>query len=115
MKDDGQQTLEYAVAGNQSAMKQSRWGVVSVCFSSAGVLSAVLGIAFNARFGVHGDVLPIWAIACTGTCVCSLLIGLVSSIIGILQNRRRRGAAVAGLAVASLFLLLLILWTGFRH
>ena len=107
---DPRLTLEYA--GNPR--KQSRWGLASVAFSIAAVFAAVVGMALNARFGIHGDVLPLWLLASVGGCLFSLLAGFVSGIVGICQTRRRREAAMAGLAIAAMFLVSLVLWTGIR-
>lgn len=96
----------------QPDARQSRWGVASLGFSTAAILSAALAFALNAIIGVHGDVPPLWAVLSVGTCLLSLLSGVASGIVGVLQKRKRRDAAAAGMAIAVLFLLFLVLWTG---
>jgi hypothetical membrane protein len=64
----------------------------------------------NARSGVHEDVPPLWAYVSVGTCLLSMLAGVASGIVGILQKRRRRGVAAAGIAMAALFQLFLVAW-----
>ena len=108
--DNGDGNLEHAQS--QPVVRQSRWGMASLAFSAVAIASAALAIVLDSLLGVHGDVPPLWAIACVGTCLVSLLAGLASGITGVLQKRARRGAAAAGIAIATVFLLFLALWTG---
>lgn len=96
-------------------MKQSRWGLASVTFSVTCVLSAIVATALNMRLGIHGDVLPLWLLVSVGVSVLSLFAGLFCGIAGVLQTRRRRATAIAGLTIAALFVLAFMAWTGLRH
>jgi hypothetical protein len=111
MKDDINQIPISTDVQNPDS-RQSWWGFISVGFSITAIVSAIIGLILNAQFGVHGDVPPLWAIVSVGACVFSLLMSVITGIVGILQNRRRREVAYVGMAISGLFFLIIVLWTG---